>query len=113
MSSHSASTPSESEKQFTDAATGQIINSWHSSNPLKWTLYCGQAVEALRLIQANSVDCIVTSPPYFWLRDYEVDGQIGQEDTIAEYIAAVTTVMDEAFRVLKPSGTLFLNLGDT
>ena len=55
----------------------------------------------------------MTSPPYFWLRDYQVEGQIGQEDTVASYISAIVDVMQGAFRVLKPSGTLFLNLGDT
>ena len=93
--------------------SGRPIKSWHSSSPSAWSLYCGQATEALRLIQDNTIDCVVTSPPYFWLRDYQVEGQIGQEDSINDYIVAVATVMDEVYRVLKPAGTLFLNLGDT
>ena len=103
----------EAERQHEDPATGHLIKSWHSSTPSQWTLYCGQAAEALRLVAEASVDCVVTSPPYFWLRDYQVDGQIGQEDSVAGYISAINDVMEEVFRVLKPSGTLFLNLGDT
>lgn len=103
----------EVEKQYTDPASGDLITGWHSDTPVPWTLYCGQAAEALRLVDDSSVDCVVTSPPYFWLRDYHVDGQIGQEDNLDGYISAVATVMDEVYRVLKPSGTLFLNLGDT
>ena len=103
----------EIERQHEDPVSGRLIKSWHSNSPSVWSLYCGQAAEALRLIDEASVDCVVTSPPYFWLRDYEVEGQIGQEDSVADYISAITTVMEEVFRVLKPSGTLFLNLGDT
>ena len=103
----------EEQNLCKDPITGQIIKRWHSNIPASWILYCGQAKEALHLIQDETVDCVVTSPPYFWLRDYRVEGQIGQEDTIEDYISAVTEVMDEVFRVLKPTGTLFLNLGDT
>lgn len=79
----------------------------------RWTIYCGDAASVLRQLPNNSFHCVVTSPPYFWLRDYQVDGQIGREDTVTDYITALSVVMSEVFRVLKPSGTLFLNLGDT
>lgn len=105
--------PTVVERQHEDPATGKVITSWHSNAPSDWTLYRGQAADALRLIDQASVDCVVTSPPYFWLRDYQVDGQIGLEDTVEEYVSAITSVMREVLRVLKPSGTLFLNLGDT
>ncbi len=78
-----------------------------------WKLYCGDSVEALKALPDESVDCIVTSPPYFWLRDYGVDGQIGLEATISEYVQSLNEVTDELFRVLKKSGLLFLNIGDT
>ena len=113
MSTQSTTGPYVIEKEYKDPATGQRIKSWHSETPSSWSLYCGQAVEALRLIDEESVDCVVTSPPYFWLRDYQVEGQIGLEDSVAGYISALTAVMDGVFRVLKPTGTLFLNLGDT
>ena len=113
VNTHPTPRAAEVERQHGDPATGQFIKSWHSDTPAPWTLYCGQAVDALSLIEEASVDCVVTSPPYFWLRDYHVDGQIGQEHSVADYIGAITAVMDGVFRVLKPSGTLFLNLGDT
>ena len=55
----------------------------------------------------------MTSPPYFWQRDYEVDGQIGKEKTVLEYAGAIADTMDAARRVLRDDGVVFLNLGDT
>jgi len=78
-----------------------------------WDVYQGQALDVLEGLPAKSVDCIVTSPPYFWLRDYGVEGQIGHEEDAVGFVNALGTVMDEAHRVLRKSGTLFLNLGDT
>ena len=119
MTAYTATTPTEPaaptevERQHEDPATGNIVKSWHSDAPRDWSLYCGQAVAALRIINEASVDCVVTSPPYFWLRDYQVDGQIGLEDSVEDYVSAISSVMDGVLRVLKPGGTLFLNLGDT
>ena len=113
VSTYRTSSPAEVEEKQYDPETGHLIKSWHSDIPFPWSLYCGQAVKALRLIDEASIDCVVTSPPYFWLRDYQVEGQIGLEDTVSDYTSAITAVMEEVFRVLKPSGTLFLNLGDT
>ena len=84
MRSHSTLGPTEVARHYEDPVTGHLIKSWHSATPSLWSLYCGQAAEALRLIDEASVDCVVTSPPYFWLRDYEVEGQIGQEDSVAQ-----------------------------
>jgi len=66
----------------------------------------------LPTLESNSVDCVVTSPPYWGLRDYNVDGQIGLEDTMETYIKTLTAVSSEIYRVLKPEGTYWLNLGD-
>ena len=77
------------------------------------TLYHGDALEVLASLDAGSVDCIVTSPPYFGLRDYGVGGQIGAEDSPAEFVAALVDVFREARRVLADDGTLWLNLGDS
>lgn len=79
----------------------------------KWTLYCGSSRIAMTDIPDESVNCIITSPPYYCLRDYKIEGQIGLEETVDEYIDSLCAIMDEAFRVLKKDGLLFLNLGDT
>jgi len=79
----------------------------------EWTLYCGDALNSLREIKDQSVHCIITSPPYYSLRDYGVNGQIGLENTVNEYVDSICSVMDEAYRVLRKDGLLFLNLGDT
>ncbi|CAN5653973.1 site-specific DNA-methyltransferase [soil metagenome] len=80
---------------------------------LAWSLYEGDARQTLPTLDAESVDCVVTSPPYYWQRDYEVGGQIGLEPTIAGYVENLRQVFHEVKRVLKKDGTLFLNLGDT
>lgn len=77
------------------------------------TLYQGDSAAVIADLPSESVGCIVTSPPYFGLRDYGVDGQIGSEESPAEYVAAIVTVMREARRVLAKDGTLWLNLGDS
>ena len=64
-------------------------------------------------VAGESVDCVVTSPPYWGLRDYGVTGQIGDEATHGEYVAHMVEVFREVWRVLKPEGTLWLNLGDS
>ena len=73
----------------------------------------GDCVEVLKSLQAESVRCCVTSPPYFGLRDYGVDGQIGLEKTPDEYVARLVEVFREVRRVLADDGTLWLNLGDS
>lgn len=71
------------------------------------------AQSALASLSDESIDCIVTSPPYWGLRDYGVDGQIGLEPTMAEYLSTVVSVCRELRRVLKPEGTFWLNVGDS
>lgn len=90
------------------------VHKWSgTSNQKTWTLFCGDAVEALRNVPDGSVNCIVTSPPYYSLRDYGVEGQIGLENTVNEYVTSLCRVMDELYRILRKDGLLFLNLGDT
>ena len=60
-----------------------------------------------------SVDTVITSPPYFRLRDYEVSGQLGAEAHVDEWVSGLRDVAREIGRVLVPSGTFWLNLGDT
>jgi DNA modification methylase len=77
------------------------------------TLLLGDALEQVRTLPDASVDCIVTSPPYYSLRDYGVDGQYGLEATPTAYVERMRTVFAEARRALADDGTLWLNLGDT
>lgn len=72
----------------------------------------GDVRDRLRSMSADSVDCVVTSPPYWGLRDYGVDGQIGLEPTLGEHLSVMVGVFEEVRRVLKPTGTLWLNYGD-
>lgn len=76
-------------------------------------ILCGDAVEVLRTLSAETADMCVTSPPYYGLRDYGEDRQIGIEQTPGEYIERLAAVFDEVKRVLKPDGTLWLNIGDS
>jgi DNA modification methylase len=75
-------------------------------------LLIGDAREQLRELPNASVDCVITSPPYFGLRNYAVDGQLGNEGHIDEWVKGLLDVCRELARVLKPSGALWLNLGD-
>lgn len=77
------------------------------------TLFHGAALDVLHGLDGGSVDCVVTSPPYFGLRDYGVDGQQGLEATPAEYISGMVAVFREVHRVLADDGTLWLNVGDS
>jgi site-specific DNA-methyltransferase (cytosine-N4-specific) len=77
------------------------------------TLLLGDALEQLRTLPAASVDCIVTSPPYYGLRDYGTPGQYGLEATPAAYVDTLRALFAEARRVLADDGTLWLNLGDS
>jgi DNA modification methylase len=73
----------------------------------------GDAIAALSHFTDNSIDCCVTSPPYWGLRDYGVEGQIGLEKTPEEFVARLVAVFAEVRRVLKPEGTCWVNLGDS
>ncbi len=73
----------------------------------------GDALGRLQELEADSVDTVVTSPPYFLLRNYGVDGQLGAETTVEDWVAGLRLVMAEVARVLKDDGSVWLNLGDT
>ena len=75
--------------------------------------YLGDALTVLRDLPDGSANCCVTSPPYWGLRDYQVEGQLGLEPTPDEYVAAMVEVFREVRRVLRDDGTLWLNLGDS
>ena len=73
----------------------------------------GDCRDVLPTLEAESFDCVVTSPPYWGLRDYGVEGQMGLEPTLSAYLDNMTTVCRELRRVLKPGGTFWLNIGDS
>jgi DNA modification methylase len=79
----------------------------------KHTFYLGNTLDVLRTLPDESVHCCVTSPPYWGLRDYGVDGQLGLESTPDEYVEKMVEVFREVRRVLRDDGTLWLNLGDS
>ena len=77
------------------------------------TIIQGDALTRLKELPSESVDCCITSPPYFGLRDYGVEGQIGLEESPEAYVSKLVEVFREVRRVLKKDGTLWLNLGDS
>lgn len=76
------------------------------------TILQGDAIETLRTLPDESVQCVVTSPPYWGLRDYGVAGQIGLEDTFGEYLWTMVSLFQEVRRVLRDDGTAWVNMGD-
>lgn len=95
--------------------TDGTISHWsgRTMEDKQWHVYLGDAHTVLSLLPDNAYHCVITSPPYYWLRDYGIEGQIGKEWTINGYVNAIASVMDQVKRVLAPDGILFLNLGDT
>ena len=79
----------------------------------KVSILVGDCLTRLKQLPDDSVQCCVTSPPYWGLRDYGNDGQSGLESTPAEFVAAMVAVFDEVRRVLRPDGCCFVNLGDS
>ena len=75
------------------------------------TVYIGDVRDVLPTLPAESVHCVVTSPPYWGLRDYGTPGQFGLESTPEEYVANMVDVFREVRRVLRDDGTVWLNLG--
>ncbi len=78
-----------------------------------WEIKQGDALSVLKTMPDQSINTCITSPPYWGLRDYGVEGQIGQEETPEEYVDKLVHVFREVKRVLRDDGTLWLNIGDT
>jgi DNA modification methylase len=79
----------------------------------KFQLVCGQSQDVLKSFKDNTFQTVVTSPPYWQLRDYFADGQLGQEGTPEEYIDNMVNIFREVKRVLRKDGTVWLNIGDS
>ncbi len=78
-----------------------------------WTIHVADVMDGLAAIESNSVHCCVTSPPYWGLRDYGFEGQIGSEKTPDEFVAKLVEVFRGVRRVLRDDGVLFVNVGDS
>jgi len=94
------------------------LEGWDKANMIyhqdsQLTIHNGDALAVLQTMAAESVQCCVTSPPYYGLRDYGVDGQIGMEETPEAFIAKLVDVFREVRRVLKDNGVLWVNIGDS
>lgn len=76
-------------------------------------IYLGDSLKVLKTFPSESIDCVITSPPYWGLRDYGNDNQLGLEKNFQEYINKLCDIFDEVKRVLKQSGTCWINMGDT
>ena len=76
-------------------------------------VYNMDCLEGLKLLDSDSIHCCITSPPYWALRNYGVPGQIGQENTPAEYVERLCAVFFELYRILRPDGVFWLNISDT
>jgi len=83
---------------------------WHTDEGI---LYNANNLQILKKIPANSIDIVITSPPYWSLRDYGISNQIGLEETTAKYLHKLWKIFDEIKRILKPTGTIWINMGDT
>ncbi len=91
----------------------EILGSKELSNNMKQEIIQGDCLEKLKDIPAESIDCMITSPPYWALRDYGITGQLGLEPTFQEYVTKLCDIFDEVKRVLKKDGTCWVNMGDT
>lgn len=78
-----------------------------------WQVLPGDCLARMSTLPNDSVHCVVTSPPYFGLRDYNVEGQIGLESSVDLYIQSMVKVFSEIKRILRPDGTCWLNIGDS
>lgn len=87
------------------------MSAWYEDDQI--ALHHGDALRIAKSLPDRSVDCIVTSPPYFGLRDYGQEGQYGLEETPAEYVENLRKVFAALWDVLLPGGSLWLNLGDS
>ena len=76
-------------------------------------IYVGNNVDVLKTFEDESVDMCITSPPYYNLRDYKNLGQIGAEPSVDLFVSNLCKVFDEVYRVLKPTGSCWVNIGDT
>ena len=120
MSSGTIVAPGPSQPTYPEATPGATPYAVHDASAdalpeieLDGSLILlGDASRALARLPRESCRCVVTSPPYWGLRDYGIQGQIGSEETLTQYLNGLVRVFREMRRVLTPDGTFWLNLGD-
>jgi DNA modification methylase len=110
--SHGSETRLRSPLQQT-SIHGLTCYSGKTQAGIDWQMHRGDAADVLSRLSENRFACAITSPPYYWQRDYGVIGQIGLEPDIESYVSAIAGTMDQVRRTLREDGVLFLNLGDT
>lgn len=95
------------------SAQSERFHSFVTSAHNTASLLHGDSATCLKTLESDVFNVAVTSPPYFWVRDYGYDGQLGHEDSVNEYVDRLMDVFDEVKRTLHPEGVFFLNIGDT
>lgn len=90
-----------------------LLPAWTNRQPLMDTIHCIDAMTLLKTLPDRSINCVVTSPPYFGLRDYKIKGQVGLEKTPQDYVDTLVALFRQVRRVLRDDGVVFLNLGDS
>jgi DNA modification methylase len=103
------------EKRFTlvDPESLKDASYGYFDQKTPWIISNDDALAGVSRLASDSVDCVVSSPPYYWQREYDVEGQTGQEDTLTEYVEKISEVFREVLRTLKSTGTAFVVIGDT
>ncbi|MDR0523166.1 MAG: site-specific DNA-methyltransferase [Candidatus Methanoplasma sp.] len=109
LDAYSMETRAAPESRRADA---ELVEGYLSGSSVSPLLLCGDALEILRSVPDESIDCCMTSPPYWKKRQYACEG-IGQESTAAEYVRNLLEITGEIKRALKPAGSFWLNVGDT
>jgi len=108
----SATTPHPSDTAHAHATTSAILARW-CSELTEHRIIQGDVLAGLRTLPDGIIQTVVTSPPYYWMRNYGVDGQLGLEDTPELFVQKIVEVFREVRRVLRDDGTLWLNFGDS
>ena len=75
-------------------------------------MFCADASLSLEMLPRNCVQTVLTSPPYWSLRDYNVEDQIGRDDSLSDYLDSIMDAFEELKRILRDEGTVWLNVGD-
>jgi len=107
------SEPSPSKDESSSSSSPLQRSSYITSGQNIAGLIKGDAATALKSLPSDKFNVAVTSPPYYWVRDYGFEGQLGHEESVEAYVDALMEVFDEVKRTLHPEGMFFLNIGDT